>query len=283
MNIHIKYTFILLLFGVSLVGCLQKKTDPYAWVKTLPDPWRLSELDFAKFLPKFQKKYPDFHNRLMAINLWRVGTPYRAFCLGEEDGKDPDPIIRVDSSDCTIHILTSIAFTESNSWKEARDSMVKLHYKPVKDKEPKPTYRSRWHFTSDRVYNHPRTPNITANIALKESLKFVDVNLNMKKDGTEFLELDWNSNEKIGYIPTKNISSEITENLPPVCGVAFVKETYFKMGVVIAHEGFILNKRDLVHASSDKKKTVNTDFLTYLNKDGKPRFDGVIFYKINQD
>ena len=33
-------------------------------------------------------------------------------------------------------------------------------------------------------------------------------------------------------------------------------------------------------ASSEQKKTVSTQFLNYLIKDEKPRFDGVMFYEI---
>ena len=80
-----------------------------------------------------------------------------------------------------------------------------------------------------------------------------------------------------------DVSEEILKKLPSICGVAFVKESYFKMGVVIAHEGFILDKGTFIHASSEQKKTVSTDFLTYLIKEGKPRFDGVMFYEIIQN
>jgi hypothetical protein len=69
--------------------------------------------------------------------------------------------------------------------------------------------------------------------------------------------------------------------LPAVSGVAFVKKSYFKMGIVIAHEGYLIDQTNLIHASSEYNKTVNVDFLSYLFNDGDPRFDGVMFYKIN--
>ena len=111
-------------------------------------------------------------------------------------------------------------------------------------------------------------------------MKFVEVHLNRKIDRTEFLDLNWTSKEQIGYLPTSKISIETIQKLPSICGVAFVKESYFKMGVVIAHEGFVLNKETFIHASSEHKKTVSIDFLAYLFKEGKPRFDGVMFYEI---
>ena len=264
-----------------LLSSNSKDYENFLWVKSLPNPWTFSTDELDKVLVDFQIKYPDFYNRLIAINLWRLNTPYRIFCLGEESGIDKDPIIRIDSSDCTVHVLTSLVLAESNSWSEARKKMVELHYK-VSNGHKKPTYESRWHFTSDRIISHRMTPNITPNVVDKKLMKHVNVNINMKSDSTEFLNLNWNTNHKIGYLPTKNISEITLKNLPKICGVAFVKESYFKMGVVIAHEGFLINGKDFIHASSKRKKTVRDDFFTYIFEDGKPRFDGIMLFKINQ-
>ena len=76
---------------VLFLGCTNS-VPSFNWVETLPKPWELSEDEFASYLPKFKEKYPDFHDRIKAINLWRVGTPYGIFKLGEEIDPDPDPI-----------------------------------------------------------------------------------------------------------------------------------------------------------------------------------------------
>ena len=109
----------------------------------------------------------------------------------------------------------------------------------------------------------------------------VEIELNKKQDGSEFLDLNWSSNETIKFIPTVKITENILLNLPAVSGVAFVKKSYFKMGIVIAHEGYLIDQTNLIHASSEYNKTVNVDFLSYLFNDGDPRFDGIMFYKIN--
>ena len=57
----------------------------------------------------FHKKFPAFHDRLKAFSSWQIGTPCKIFCLGEEIDPDPDPIFRLDVSDCTVHILTNLA------------------------------------------------------------------------------------------------------------------------------------------------------------------------------
>ena len=72
-------------------------------------------------------------------------------------------------------------------------------------------------------------------------------------------------------------------NLPSICGAAFVKKDYFKNGIVIDHEGYVLNGKDLIHSSSIEKKTVNVDLLSYLKKGEQAfRFDGIMFFDIRQ-
>ena len=275
--VGIKYIFVI----SFLITSCTTQADPFKWVDTIPDPWLLSETEFEFYLPQFHERFPNYIDRLKALNLWRVGTPYDLFCLGEESGKDNDPLLRADSSDCTVHVLTTLAFAESFTWQNARDAMVDIHYKMDENGEKKPTYISRWHYTSDRLLHHDRTVDITSSVAHGNDLEKVEIELNKKQDGSEFLDLNWSSNETIKFIPTVKITENILLNLPAVSGVAFVKKSYFKMGIVIAHEGYLIDQTNLIHASSEHNKTVNVDFLSYLFNDGDPRFDGIMFYKIN--
>jgi hypothetical protein len=275
--VGIKYIFVI----SFLITSCTAQADPFKWVDTIPDPWLLSETEFEFYLPQFHERFPNYYDRLKALNLWRVGTPYGLFCLGEESGKDNDPLLRADSSDCTVHVLTTIAFAESFTWQNARDAMVDIHYKMDENGEKIPTYISRWHYTSDRILHHDRTMDITSSVAHKNDLEKVEIELNKKYDGSEFLDLNWSSNESIYYIPSEKISEKILLKLPQVCGVAFVKRKYFKLGIVIAHEGYIIDKTNLIHASSEFKKTMNVNFIDYYFQNGEPKFDGVMFYKIN--
>jgi len=264
-----------------LITSCTTQADPFKWVDTIPDPWLLSETEFEFYLPQFHERFPNYYDRLKALNLWRVGTPYGLFCLGEESGKDNDPLLRADSSDCTVHVLTTLAFAESFTWQNARDAMVDIHYKMDENGEKIPTYISRWHYTSDRILHHDRTVDITSSVAHENDLEKVEIELNKKEDGSEFLDLNWSSNESIYYIPSEKINEKILLKLPQVCGVAFVKRKYFKLGIVIAHEGYIIDKTNLIHASSEYKKTMNVNFIDYYFQNGEPKFDGVMFYKIN--
>ena len=272
-SLLLKFIFYFLFFTNS---CTEIK-----WIDTLPKPWTLSEDALTKILPKFHEEYPDFHDRLLAFSLWQVGKPYELFCLGEEEGRDLDPIFRLDVSDCTVHILTSLASIQSQSWSDAKSQLIKIHYKPNSIGKSTPTYNSRWHYTSDRIENNPSTKNITNSLVLPDKLKSVSLTLNQKSNGKEFLELDWKKSIIINYIPSDNITSEIFEKLPVISGVAFVKESYFDTGLIVAHEGMIINNKNIIHASSEYKKTVNMDFMEYYFRSDGPLFDGVLFYSFH--
>ena len=274
------YIKIFFLFLTLVIGC--SKTDPFEWIETLPNPWELTEKQLNIYLPQFHDRFPDYKNRLIALNLWRVGTPYGIFCLGEERGIDPDPIIRIDTSDCTVHVLTTIAYAESQSFKDAKDAMIQLHYKPNRYGQIDPSFQSRWHYTSDRLLNNPKTPDITSKVVSSDILETIEIEINRKQNGEQFLDLDWTSKESISFIPIIKIDEDILKKLPKICGVAFVKKSYFRNGIVIAHEGYLINKKNLIHASSNEKMTVNIDFLSYLFGNGGPGFDGVMFYDFKE-
>jgi len=241
----------------------------------------LSEKEISEILPQFQEKFPDFHDRLKAFAVWQVGKPYELFCLGEETGEDKDPIFRLDVSDCTVHVLTSLASVQSLTWNEAKINLINIHYKPNENGISIPTYKSRWHYTTDRIQDHPSTRNITLGLLPNDQLKTVTITLNKKTDGKTFLDLDWQKPTSIQYISSENLNSKVLENLPNVAGVAFVRESYFKMGLVVAHEGMVIDQKNIIHASAEYGETVSMDFMEYYFREEGPLFDGVLFYSFH--
>jgi hypothetical protein len=272
------FSLICVLLQVGLRS-QEPAVDPWHWLETLPKPWTLNEEEISNLLPEFSSRFPVFEDRLKAFALWRVGTPYEIFKLGEEVAPDPDPIIRLDVSDCTAHVLTTLAFVQSHSWEEARQNMITIHYKPDADGNRVPSYRTRWHYTSDRITANPYTVNITDTLLPADKLATVTLTLNRQADGKEFLDLDWSRTVTLRYIPSDQINEALLQKLPPVCGVAFVKESFFAKGIAIGHEGMILDRKDLVHASQSAGETVRVDFLKYYHADDGPRFSGIMVYR----
>ena len=265
----------ILIFITSCNG----KAENQQWIETLPKPWLLSETEVSNILPEFHKRYPNFEERLKTIAIWRIGTPYELFKLGEEIPPDSDPIIRLDVSDCTVHILTSLAFTQSKTWDEARNKIIQINYKIDVNGNHTPTYKSRWHFTSDRILSNPYTVNITNKFVNSDELVNIDLTLNLKDDNSELLEIDWSRKIQLSYIPNNKIRSKLLKKVPQICGIAFIRKSYFKDGLAVAHEGILIDKNDLIHASSDADKTVRVNLLDYYFGDKNPLFDGIMIYK----
>ena len=264
---------------IIIITSCSGKAENQKWIETLPKPWLISETEVSNILSEFHIRYPNFEERLKAIAIWRIGTPYDVFKLGEEILPDTDPIIRLDVSDCTVHVLTSFSLAQSMTWDKAREQIIKIHYKIEEDGNHTPTYKSRWHFTSDRILSNPYTVNITNKLVDSSDLENVDLTLNVKDNGSKLLELDWSRKIQLSYIPNNKINSELLEKLPQVCGIAFIRKSYFKNGLAIAHEGILIDKYDLIHASSDAVKTTRVNLIDYYFNEGEPLFDGIVIYK----
>jgi len=271
----------LLMILVGLTACSQTLTNDQ-WLAQLPHPWTLDQKQMDEILPQFQERFPDFQTRLKYIALWRVGTPYEIFKLGEGVEPDPDPIIRYDVSDCTGHNLTSLAAAESRSWAETREHMIMIHYKADSNGVKSPSYRSRWHYTLDRITRNPYTVDMTQELLPRTRLDSVTITLNQKSNGEEFLDLDWTRTMTAYYIPNNEINTELLAKLPQIVGVAFVKPAYFKMGIVMGHEGMIIDGKYLLHASQSAGETVKLNFLKYYFPETGPFFGGIMIFKFQE-
>jgi len=266
----------------SLMSCQETITND-KWLATLPSPWTLTQEQMDETLPQFQQRFPDFQDRLKHIALWRVGTPYEIFKLGEEVEPDLDPIIRYDVSDCTGHNLTSLAAARSSNWDEARQDMINLHYKPDSNGVKQPSYKSRWHYTVDRITMNPNTVDITQSLVPKAALDSINITLNQKEDGEEFLDLNWKRTMTAYYIPNHEITPALMAKLPTIVGVTFVKPKYFKMGIVMGHEGMIIDGKYLVHASQSAGETVKLDFLKYYFPEAGAFFGGIMIFEFKEN
>lgn len=281
-----KTTHILLLLLLTFIvsSCKEAVSDD-EWMAQLPQPWTLAQDQMNEILPLFQERFPNFQTRLKYFALWRVGTPYEIFKLGEGEGAepDPDPIIRYDVSDCTGHNLTSLAATKSSSWDETLANMIDIHYKADSSGTKAPSYLSRWHYTLDRITANPYTVDMTHSLLPMNLLDSVSITLNKKEGGEEFLDLNWNREMTAYYVPNEQITKSLLDKLPEIVGVAFVKPKYFKMGIVMGHEGMIIDGKYLVHASQSAGETVKLDFLDYYFPEDGAFFGGIMIYEFREN
>lgn len=197
-----------------------------------------------------------------------TGAPYQKGPLGEGEG---ERIYREDVFDCTTFVLT-IAARMNAVDTTPRNAMRKIHYYPPGEV----SYRNRLHFSSYRNTISRYFKNITREVG-GDAVKGKEVLLNRDHPQRgRLINLDWEREVTVRYIPSQRVP-EVVENLPATAGVGFVRRKYFSLGLGVAHEGIVLNGRDLAHASSEKGRVVREDFLGYLKRH---EYTGVLFFRI---
>ncbi len=249
------------------------------------------------------------YDKLYSLIKLQDGTPYQNGCLGEEKKPDEDPIFRLDTTDCTVFILTTQSLLHSSNIKQARENIIIANYRPRGNPREQPinselfslhhpldnyvvSYSNRLHFTTDRLQTSPFNKDITLKIAGNEKTiqkkigtfsnsKAKNTLIKISADGKRLLNIDWEKEIEIIYIPNQFITKKLLKRFPKICGVAFTKEKYFEMGLDVGHEGFLIEGKKLFHASSEHKKVVEVDFFNYYFREkNKPRFDGIIIFEI---
>jgi len=249
----------------------------WQWLEKQKKIYQSSPTEINSILKELWERFPNEDERLKAIAILRLGTPYQLGCLGEESGRDKDPIFRLDVVDCTVFVLTTVALVHSQDLEKAKKMMRFLNYRP----DSEMIYENRLHFTTERNMISPYFQDITEEIAGKEKIITKKVILNrIKKDGTRWINIDWEKEMLIKYIPNEYITKEFLFGLPKSVGIAFVKEKYFETGLDVVHEGLLFDRELLIEASSIEKKVLRKDFYDYYfnEDDSTPKFDGVVLY-----
>ena len=250
----------------------------WQWVDGQKKLYKLTPTETNLILEELWKRFPNKEDRLKALAILRLGTPYQLGCLGEESGRDKDPIFKLDVADCTVFVLTNVALLHSQTLEEAKEMMEFLNYWP----NSKITFENRLHFTTDRNITSFYFQDITEQVAGLSRTKEKQVILNkVKADDKRLIDIDWEKEMIVKYIPNKYITKNLFVELPQAIGIAFIREGDEKIGLDVRHEGFLFNGELLFHAASVEEKVVAEDFFEYyFGKDQNPRFDGIVLFEI---
>ena len=251
----------------------------WQWVDEQKKLYELSPAEISPILEELWERFPNKAERLKALSILRLGTPYQLGPLGEESGRDKDPVFRLDVTDCTAFVLTNVALLHSQNLEEAKEMMKFLNYRPPNFEI---TFENRLHFTTDRNTVSPYFRDITAEIAGLDKVREKKIILNkIKTDGKRLIDINWEKEIVIKYIPNEFITKEFFKKFPKTIGIAFVKKGDEEIGLDIRHEGCLFDDQLLVHATPTEGKVVEIDFFEYyFGKEGNPRFDGIILFEI---
>ena len=266
------FTLLLFIFNITAVA---KPGESF---------YQLSPAEINVLLVHLQKECADFQDRLRAITLNRLDTPYSLKPIGDGKGCDPNPIFNVATTNCTAFILTNVALASGQSYEQAESLMALVHYYPVDAGKDPINYQNRIHYTTHRLLTSDYFYLVTDSVANKSEQRTINLVLNRQKDGSYFLPLEWQKNVELNYIPRKNITREILSRFPAVCGVGIVRKELFKKGIIIGHEGIVIDGEGFIHASLSAGKVVRENFYNYTQKkrkrDGKFVCDGIVVYKM---
>lgn len=223
--------------------------------------------------PRWEALSPE--TKLLVLADLRLGTPYALGTLGEGRGADPDPIFRLDEADCTVLVMTDAVLLHARSLAECVPWMERIHYR-----DGVPSYESRYHFTADRIFGSRHFRDITGSALPDSLLREISATLNRNERGKRLLPIPWEREITVRYLPSDRVTPEILDRLPEACGVAFLDEKNGERGFLVSHEGILLSRRTLHHASSTAGRVTEVPLLSYLfPEDGVARFDGMLFFR----
>ena len=262
--------------GKEIPASFNSEKVNQAWMEEQSKIHHQNKEEITALLLELKKRFPSEEDRLWAISFLRLGTPYKLGCLGEESGVDSDPIFRLDFTDCTALVLTNTALLCSQSAEEALAKMTQINYR-----SDDISFYNRLHFTTDRNDASPFFKDVTEQLINPELIEEVEIVLNKKgKEGKRIIDIDWEKQRILKYIPIKHCQEVFLGTLPSALGVALVKEATIEQGLDVIHEGFLFEGEKFVHASSSEGEVVQVSFRNYLTQQKPKYFDGVIFFEI---
>ncbi len=253
-------------------SCASKKS-----VKPETGIYKTSPSDLNSLLPKLKKEFPAKNRRLKALADLYVGAfPYCIDPLTDES-KNWLPYSK---TNCTMLVLYLAAFINSSSFEEACEHMQQLHYRNgVVD------FKNRYHFTSDRITapeNRYFSENTIKYVKNRSVLKNISLVLNRTSEKKSLFKgrlNNWERAVSVDYIAREGFSTEKLKDLPEVIGVAFIKRSNWGKGIIVGHEGLLING-DLYHSSPSSGVNIVNNYLSEMFPESK--WEGLIFFSINE-
>ncbi len=266
-HIHIKrlacfYGAVLAVFIAACGGVRQQPASagsPGAGQGPCAKVYRCTPAQLDVFLNNLSRNH-TFENRQKIIADSFVGAPYCEDPL-ENEQRNWLPYTK---TNCTMFVLTASAFANSSSRREALRHMRMLHYR-----SGRVSFENRYHFTADRISDRE---NRYFSLATKKyvrsnaCLRSVTLTLNRTRSGDFFFRgrlNGWTKKLTVSYVSRKGFSPDCLRPLPDILGIAFVKSANWDKGIIIGHEGILINKA-LYHASPGIGVHVDEGYLDRL-------------------
>jgi len=198
-------------------------------------------------------------------------SPYAKNTLQGSPDDPEELVINFSEFDCFTFLDVVEALRRSSRYADFSDNLKAVRYF-----DAKVTYEKRRHFFSDWLIGNIPVEDVTVRVGKGRALS-VDKQLNLKSDGSLWLDGIAVTPRQVDYLPAMSVDEEILAALRPgdYVGVFSPLE-----GLDVSHTGIIVRDKDqtlLRHASSRSEtgRVVDEALLQYLK--GKP---GLIVYRV---
>jgi len=251
----------------KLMGLRTYSTNEYAGNTRIVDinPGRWSEDDLDHLIRE-AARIEDVGERIVFFSTRFLGTGYRESTLVGGIETPEILVVNLEEVDCFTFIDYVEAMRLSRSFSEFKDNLKKVRYQ-----SGVVAYAQRNHFFTDWIeFNKEFVEDVSREIGGQKTEKS-NKTLNIKEDGTFFLEGISPREREIFFIPTGSVDEAVVERLQngDYAGIYTEKE-----GLDVSHVGIIIKKEGnifLRHASSleANRKVIDQDLKEYLtNKPG---------------
>jgi hypothetical protein len=228
--------------------------------------------DALQFVLKEASRIHDHGERIAFLSRHFLETPYKESTLIGDKNRAEVFVINFESVDCFTFLEYIEAMRRSFCFSEFRENLKRVRYK-----SGKVAFENRNHFFTDWVESNSEfVRDVTEDIGGKSAIK-VEKMLNLKEDGSYFLDGIDPEQRVVKYISSTIIDDFIINKLKTGDYVGIYSE---KAGLDVSHVGIIIKNENsllfthhssllLRHASSVKRKVVDEDFRDYIaNKTG---------------
>ncbi len=209
-----------------------------------------------------EKEDTSFEEEMKEIVESFIGKPHKSGPL------DEDTLYTEEGFDSTTLVLSSVAKFYAED--EPEEEMKKINYYP----QGEVSYENRLHFSTYRNKVSDYFSDITERVG-GDYAESKTVVLNKEGDDGRLIDIDWEEEIEIYYIPVEYVLEALPE-LPLVCGVMFIMDGDEEIGLDVRTEGVVVDGVDIIYASSSKEEVTKSDFIEYLDES---EFDGVVFYE----
>lgn len=201
--------------------------------------------------------------RVDYLSAFFVDTPYKKSSLIGDTRTEEKLVISFSTFDCFTFVDSVEALRLSRSFEEVAANFIRIRYR-----DSLVQYHKRKHFFTDwSIFNSAYVTDKTADIGTN-CTRTICKRLNVREDGSEFVENMEPVERNIRYIPSGKLDASVFKLLRNGDYIGIASDL---AGLDVSHVGILIKARPNVilrHASSTLGKVVEQDFLAYVR--GKP-------------